>query len=174
MADVTVKYKGSTIAEMSEEGTKTLKTSGKYCEGDITVSYVPPAPEAVAANSKVFTFTSAAAVANKDVTVVSGDPDVAAHYADENALVTVRKVSNNNTRGVLHIMNGNRGVAEKYGIYSNYNLSAVNSVPTAYPLTVASLPAVGVRCNVNGDIIVHCLNTANNFGGADYIITFSW
>ena len=42
MADVTLTYKGSTIAEMSNTGTKTLKTSGKYCEGDIGVSYVKP------------------------------------------------------------------------------------------------------------------------------------
>ena len=45
MADVTVKYKGATIAEMSEESTKTLKTSCRYCEDDITVKYVPPAAE---------------------------------------------------------------------------------------------------------------------------------
>ena len=42
MADVTLTYKGSTIAEMSNTGSKTLKTSGKYCEGDIGVSYVKP------------------------------------------------------------------------------------------------------------------------------------
>ena len=34
---VTVKYKGSAIAELTETGTKTLKTSGKYCEADIVV-----------------------------------------------------------------------------------------------------------------------------------------
>ena len=33
----TVKYKGSAIAELTETGTKTLKTSGKYCEADIVV-----------------------------------------------------------------------------------------------------------------------------------------
>ena len=42
MADVTLTYKGSTIAEMSNSGSKTLKTAGKYCEGDIGVSYVKP------------------------------------------------------------------------------------------------------------------------------------
>ena len=42
MADVTLTYKGSTIAEMSNTGTKTLKTAGKYCEGDIGVNYVKP------------------------------------------------------------------------------------------------------------------------------------
>ena len=34
---VTVKYKGSAIAELTENGTKTLKTSGKYCEADFVV-----------------------------------------------------------------------------------------------------------------------------------------
>lgn len=43
MADLTIKYKGQTIAELSESGTKTLKTAGKYCEGDITVEYAKPA-----------------------------------------------------------------------------------------------------------------------------------
>ena len=43
MADLTIKYKGQSIAELSESGTKTLKTAGKYCEGDITVEYAKPA-----------------------------------------------------------------------------------------------------------------------------------
>ena len=34
---VNIKYKGSTIAEITESVTKTLKTSGKYCEADIVV-----------------------------------------------------------------------------------------------------------------------------------------
>lgn len=42
MADVTFTYKGSTIAEMDASGSKTLKTAGKYCEGDIGVNYVKP------------------------------------------------------------------------------------------------------------------------------------
>lgn len=43
MADVTVKYKDTAIAELSDSGTKTLKTSGKYCEGDVMVEYSKPA-----------------------------------------------------------------------------------------------------------------------------------
>ena len=34
---VNIKYKGSSIADITETGTKTLKTSGKYCEADIVV-----------------------------------------------------------------------------------------------------------------------------------------
>jgi len=39
MADIEITYKGNKIVELSESGTKTLKTSGKYCEGDISLSY---------------------------------------------------------------------------------------------------------------------------------------
>lgn len=41
MADVSIKYKGNVLAEMSEKGTKTLRTGGKYCEDDISVIYTP-------------------------------------------------------------------------------------------------------------------------------------
>lgn len=33
----TIKYKGNAIATMTTTGSKTLKTSGKYCEADIVV-----------------------------------------------------------------------------------------------------------------------------------------
>lgn len=44
MSDISIGYKGSVIAEMSASGKKTLKTSGKYCEGDIEVNYARPTP----------------------------------------------------------------------------------------------------------------------------------
>ena len=43
MADLTVRYKGNPITELSESGTKRLKTAGKYCEDDIIVEYAKPA-----------------------------------------------------------------------------------------------------------------------------------
>ena len=43
MADLTIKFKGQPIVELSESGTKTLKTAGKYCDGDIIVEYAKPA-----------------------------------------------------------------------------------------------------------------------------------
>lgn len=36
----TIKYKGNTIASITTDSSKTLKTSGKYCEGDIFVENV--------------------------------------------------------------------------------------------------------------------------------------
>ena len=43
MADLTIRFKGNPIAELSESGTKTLKTAGKYCDADISVEYAKPA-----------------------------------------------------------------------------------------------------------------------------------
>lgn len=40
MADVTLTYKGNTIAELNATGNKTIKTAGKYCEDDIELVYV--------------------------------------------------------------------------------------------------------------------------------------
>jgi len=42
MSDITIAYKGATIAELSASGSKTLNTSGKYCEGDISITYDKP------------------------------------------------------------------------------------------------------------------------------------
>ena len=43
MSDLTIKYKDQPIVEMTESGTKTLKTAGKYCEDNISVEYAKPA-----------------------------------------------------------------------------------------------------------------------------------
>lgn len=36
----TIKYKGNAIVSITTDSSKTLKTSGKYCEGDIVVENV--------------------------------------------------------------------------------------------------------------------------------------
>jgi len=42
MSDITVAYKNETILTMDASGSKDLLTQGKYCEDDITISYVKP------------------------------------------------------------------------------------------------------------------------------------
>lgn len=42
MADVSIKYKGVEKATLNASGTKTIKTSGKYCEADVVVDYDDP------------------------------------------------------------------------------------------------------------------------------------
>lgn len=42
MSGVTINYKGGALASMDATGTKTLLTSGKYCEGNIEIAYEQP------------------------------------------------------------------------------------------------------------------------------------
>lgn len=42
MSEIAINYKGSSIATMDVSGTKTLLTSGKYCEADISIVYTRP------------------------------------------------------------------------------------------------------------------------------------
>lgn len=133
---------------------------------------------AAAVNCKIFSYTSAAAVANQNVTIVSGDPDVAAHYSDSDAMVTVRKVTNNSSNGLAILIGSNHAFnsdATTYGTYMNYNGTTNAAGPVSVPLNAADAGTlVCVRATSSGDIIVYCRSTANNFGGADYIITFTW
>ena len=74
MADVELKYKDAVIATLNETGTKTLKTSGKYCEDDITVSYTKSAAPAET-NHRRYEYDNPAAVSGGGnyITIVSGD-----------------------------------------------------------------------------------------------------
>lgn len=62
MADLEVTYKGNTILEMNESGTKSLDTSGKYCEDDITIDFTKnEAPNGYTipiVSGTIFTFSS--------------------------------------------------------------------------------------------------------------------
>ena len=42
MSDISVTYKNETILTMDASGSKPLLTQGKYCEDDISISYVKP------------------------------------------------------------------------------------------------------------------------------------
>ena len=124
-------------------------------------------------NAKFFTFSSAEPVANQTVKIVSADPDVAAHYTDPNAMITVRKMTNNSTMGLVFLMNSNHLFANNTGVYMNFSGTANAAAPIKTNLATET-DAISIFCNSTGDIFVHCNRTNNNFGGADYLITFTW
>ena len=76
MADLTIKFKGNPIVELSESGTKTLKTAGKYCEDDITVEYAKPAGGGGGGGS--FAETIVTDVMENHIVVSSWSPSVTA------------------------------------------------------------------------------------------------
>lgn len=82
MADVTINYKGSKIAEFSG-GSKTLKTSGTYCEGDIEVVHSP--------NSKTYEITLAKA--SGWVLLTTLDAEVISHINDASLVVSLANIS---------------------------------------------------------------------------------
>lgn len=74
---VEIKYKGNQIVSMAESGTKTLKTSGTYCEGNIIVEYEKPVISDVVSGTKDITSNgehdvAAYAVAKVNVPIPSG------------------------------------------------------------------------------------------------------
>lgn len=88
MADITVSYKGSTIAEVSASGTTTLETAGKYCEDDITLQYVKPAAYIKLAESEVEANTTSTTVSIIDTITI--DPASDAYTSANMIFVTVR------------------------------------------------------------------------------------
>ena len=67
MSEVSVSYKGNTIAAMDDSGRKVLRTQGKYCEGDITVSYTKPSGGAAITDGIVITERNVNGFATKAV-----------------------------------------------------------------------------------------------------------
>ena len=128
-------------------------------------------------NAKFFTFSSLEAVANQTVKIVSADPDVAAHYTDPNAMITVRKMTNNSTNGLVFLMNSNHQFGNNCGVYMNYIVGADGNSNAAAPIKTnlaTETNSISIFCNSSGDVFVHCNRLQNNFGGADYLITFTW
>ena len=72
MADLTIKFKGQPIAELAESGTKTLKTGGKDCEGDIMVEYAKPAGGGGSGGTGTEIMTYGKSYATNDFTINTG------------------------------------------------------------------------------------------------------
>lgn len=73
MSDITVTFKNETILTMDASGSKPLLTQGKYCEDDITISYVKPAAPSGPAFS-LFTATSSATTARAAALLLFPNP----------------------------------------------------------------------------------------------------
>lgn len=113
MADVTIKYSGSQIAELNGTGSKTMQTSGKYCAGDIAVEYAP--------RSKTYEITLAKA--SGWVLLTALDADVLEHINDASLVVMFANVDSYEFLGysVSMAIAGNTQIAQQ-GSYPVYGV----------------------------------------------------
>lgn len=173
---VTVTYKGNTIASMNADGTKTLKTGGKYCEGDIGVEYTAPTTSCITA-----TFTVTSPFANQGVTLISGNSFIAANYNNSKAFALVVKVSDLSMNGINMAFCTN----QQFGVLSTSNNTPVfgwfngntGTVSATANRIVNSLSTqnttVGnMYANSNGDLVLRVGSGTNAFQTGNYFIIF--
>lgn len=84
MPDVSIKYGGEEIAAMNGTGTKTLKTGGRWCDQNVTVTYTPAADDTIRHWNVVVTGT----IVSANATIVRDDW-LKVHRADANLCVAV-------------------------------------------------------------------------------------
>ena len=82
MSDVTLSYKGSDILELSDSGSATLKTGGKYCEDDVTVEYVKPSGGGILSDSGQIVLASADSSTHIIVSGLSFTPNAFLCFAE--------------------------------------------------------------------------------------------
>ncbi len=174
MADVTIKYNGSSVAELSNNGSKTLKTSGKYCEGDIVVDYAP--------NSKIYEITLAKS--SGWVLLTTLDDNVIEHINDATLKVDFECLSPYvytwYTGFIYHASNvpvGNYSNKTIYG-YANRHQTETNTAmgQIYYPAnhTVAE-PHGGAFGQFRVDGNKYYIMPGDGFIGAGtYRLTFTW
>lgn len=145
MADVTIKYKGANIATMDASGTKTLETSGKYCEGDVQVVYADPEKPT---QSKTVTPTASGFTVSPDSgkvlssVVVNGDADLIA----------------SNIRSGKNIFGVDGTLVEGITPSGNKAITATTSTQTGIDVTdyatvsVAPTPSETKSVTTNGDV----------------------
>lgn len=86
MSEVNINYKGSTIASMDASGTKTLQTSGKYCEDDVEVVYTRPATPAPSLQTKSKTYIPTTSQQTESIVADSGYDGLSAVNVTVNAM----------------------------------------------------------------------------------------
>lgn len=174
MADVTVKYNGSAIAQLSGTGSKTLKTSGKYCEGDIEVNYSP--------NSKTYEITLTKA--SGWILLATLDDDVLAHINDTSLVVSLVKICDT----ALEKYCGTGGFATNTpigysGTYGAYGSAILVSSDTTFQVQPCYYPAnnTGTSTSLGGRLIFRLSGTqyyvniiSYYINKGTYRLTFTW
>ena len=156
---------------MQSEGTKVLKTGGKYCDGDITVDYVPGG--AAPSNCKTFTVTVSADQTVK-YTLTAADADIAAHRADSSFYVGfAANFAYNSGLSYRGGLNTNHALSDgsTYGFYMRTNSSGANSYGFITKAPTDNNADIGA--NANGELYVYATSTLRLCAGS-YTVFCGW
>lgn len=175
MAGVTIEYKGNTIATMQGESNKVLKTGGKYCEGDITVDYVPEGAAEV--KSKCYSMILNSTQTGEVVMNPNGDSDIAAHYTDSTFIVGVIRKTETDVGGFLCAIGSNNNIRTGQTIYGSFARATNTAVSwgnvTKAVSTASNRVAGSITVTSSGVISVYG-STSVPLNAGEYLIMCSW
>lgn len=142
MSEVNINYKGSKIAGMDASGTKTLLTSGKYCEGNISVEYTRPSAPTPSYQSKTKSYTPSETAQSETVTADSGYDALSQVAVSVGAVSSTYVGSGITRRSSTDLTASGATVTVPSGYYSSQASKAVTSgtagTPTATKGTVSN------------------------------------
>lgn len=147
MAGVTIGYKGNTIATIQGSGSKTLKTAGKYCEGDISVDYVQEGGGSEIASGIVnqngtitFTLSDGSAITTTGTSVIGPQGPAGANGQDgADGVSPTATVTQTATGATITVTDANGTTTANIANGQDYNLTAQDKSDIA-ALVLAQLP----------------------------------
>ena len=176
MANVTIEYKDNVIAEMDDSGSKTLNTSGCYCEGDIVVKHAP--------NIRTYTITLVDS-STTWVLLTALDDDVLEHINDPTMTATLTNIDpyeyEQYSRRFLIASNIQMGLqGGKYPTYGCSGFQGSESTPNFQPIyyqpdnTNEKTPLGGVGAFRVTDGKYYATGMGRPFKVGTYLLTFTW
>lgn len=173
MPDVTISYKGNSIATMSASGTKTLLTDGKYCEDDITVAYTRPSVSAGSATTPntnipvtpTITVSSSGLITTTVNASQSVTPTVVAGYVSSGTAGTITVSGSNATELTTKTAQTYTPTTTNQTISSGQYLTGTQTI-----LGDANLLAENIK---DGVTIFGVTGTYTGGGGGTYTVTIS-
>jgi hypothetical protein len=180
MADVTIKYKDNVIAEIDGKDSKTLNTSGCYCESDIVVDYTPSNK---GGNSKTYEITLVKA--SGEILLLELDDDVLEHMDEDDMVVSLINVNGYEfeSYSVALLILSNTEVASQSGNLL-YGVAMRQGTETATTIGRVTCPANNTGKNITGNVAYFILDKDNKkyyikpgdgfIRSGNYRLTFSW